>query len=160
MLKLTKKADYGLISLKHLAGKKGGSASAKEIADSYGIPLPLLSKVLQQLARNGFLQSEHGTNGGYRLRRDAHSITALEVIRAIDGPVFLTSCFTEHSDCSLSSKCNVKEPLRKIHEGIQQLLTNLSIADMCDDEEDGGCGSDEAPAYRSSGGVFPVLTRI
>ena len=46
MLKLTKKADYGLISLKHLA-MKGGSASAKEIADAYGIPLPLLSKRFQ-----------------------------------------------------------------------------------------------------------------
>ena len=93
MLKLTKKADYGLIALKHLA-VKDGSASAKDIADTYGIPLPLLSKVLQKLARGGFLLSEHGTNGGYRLARKANLITALEVIRSIDGPIFLTSCFT------------------------------------------------------------------
>ena len=59
MLKLTKKADYGLISLKHLA-VKNHSASAKEIADAYGIPLPLLSKVLQKLVKNGFLISERG----------------------------------------------------------------------------------------------------
>src|SRR5918993_2163619 len=94
MLKLTRKADYGLISLKHMA-MKNGSSSAREIADSYGIPLPLLSKVLQKLARTGFVQSEHGANGGYRLRRSAGDITALEVIRSIDGPIFLTSCFTE-----------------------------------------------------------------
>ena len=138
MLKLTKKADYGLISLKHLA-TRDGSASAKEIADAYGIPLPLLSKVLQKLARTGFLQSEHGTNGGYRLRREPAGISALDVIRAIDGPVFLMSCFTENSECGVSTRCNVREPLRKVHEGIQQLLANISIADMCEGEESSAC---------------------
>jgi Rrf2 family protein len=134
LLKLTKKADYGLISLKHLA-LKHAAASAKEIADAYGIPLPLLSKILQKLARSGFLQSEYGTNGGYRLDRDPKGISALEVIRTIDGPVFLASCFTEHGTCGLSGRCNVKEPLRKVHEGIQNLLESISIADMCEDEE-------------------------
>src|SRR6266567_6865249 len=104
MLKLTKKADYGLIALKHLAVNGQGSSSAKEIADTYGIPLPLLSKILQKLARNGFLQSEHGTNGGYKLARDAREITAYEVIRAIDGPIFLTACFTEHGYCLHTDK--------------------------------------------------------
>ena len=71
MLKLTKKADYGLIALKHLAVNGPESSSAKEIADTYGIPVALLSKILQKLAKNGFLRSEHGTNGGYKLARDA-----------------------------------------------------------------------------------------
>ena len=70
MLKLTKKADYGLIALKHLAVKAPESSSAKEIADTYGIPLALLSKILQKLAKASFLMSEHGTNGGYKLARD------------------------------------------------------------------------------------------
>jgi Rrf2 family protein len=147
MLKLTKKADYGLISLKHLAMKRE-SASAKEISDAYGIPLPLLSKVLQKLARSGFLQSVHGTNGGYRLRQDASKITALQVIRAIDGPVFLTSCFTEHNECGLTSRCNVREPLRKLHESIQQLLAAMSISDMCEEETAlEGCSLPPAPEY-------------
>jgi Rrf2 family protein len=135
MLKLTKKADYGLISLKHLA-MKGGSASAKEIADAYGIPLPLLSKVLQKLTRGGFLRSEHGTYGGYRLARPADHISALDVIRSIDGPVFLTSCFTGGRECDQSTRCTVREPLRKVHEGIQNLLSGISIADMAEEDRD------------------------
>jgi len=143
MLKLTRKADYGLISLKHLA-MHNASASAKEISDAYGLPLPLLSKVLQKLARTGFLQSEHGTNGGYRLRRPAREITALEVIRTIDGPIFLTSCFTGNEDCGVATRCNVREPLRKVHEGIQSLLENITIADMCEAEEPpAACAHDE-----------------
>ncbi len=132
MLKLTKKADYGLISLRHLALHPAG-ASAKEIAASYGIPLPLLAKVLQKLARGGLLVAAHGTNGGYRLARDAHEINALEVVRTIDGPIILTSCFTQHGTCFQSGTCSVKEPLRKIHEGILRLLEDITISEIAQD---------------------------
>jgi Rrf2 family protein len=134
MLKLTKKADYALIALKHLAVNHG-SSSAKEIADAYHIPLSLLSKILQKLAKGKFLLSEHGTHGGYRLARDSGSITALEVIRHIDGPIFLTNCFTEHGECTHTERCTVRAPLRKVHDGILNLLAGITIADMaCDDE--------------------------
>lgn len=136
VLKLTKKADYGLIALKHLAVNAAqGVASAKEIADSYQIPLPLLAKVLQKLNKAGFLRSEQGTNGGYRLGRDAGKISTLEVIRAIDGPIILTHCFTEHeSNCSQAQRCTVREPLRRVHEGILNLLGGISILDLAQDD--------------------------
>jgi Rrf2 family protein len=133
MLKLTKKADYGLIALKHLVVHGPESSSAKEIAEMYGIPLSLLSKILQKLAKGGFLQSEHGTNGGYRLARDPREITALDVIRSIDGPIFLTACFTEHGYCCHTDKCIVRDPLQKVHEGILRLLASITISDMAQD---------------------------
>jgi len=136
MLKLTKKADYGLIALRHLS-RQTGTASAKDIADQYRIPLPLLSKVLQTLVRNGLLNSEQGATGGYRLARDPHEITALEAIRSIDGPIILTHCFTEHAnhtDCDQSQSCPVREPLRKVHEGILRLLSSITVADLSSDD--------------------------
>jgi len=132
MLKLTKKADYGLIALTHLAGMEPeASSSAKEIAEAYGIPLPLLSKVLQRLARHGFLRSEHGTNGGYRLAKAPEEISALEVIRLIDGPIILTHCFTDFQNCCISGKCSVRAPLKRVHEGILRLLDSTTIRDLC-----------------------------
>src|SRR5580700_3595838 len=136
MLKLTKKADYGLISLRHLATGRS-SASAKEMSEAYRIPLPLLSKVLQKLVKAGLLLSEQGTNGGYRLARDPHEISALDVIRTLDGPIILTHCFTEHAEpvqCDQSTLCPVREPLRKVHEGILRLLSGISIFDMSQEE--------------------------
>ena len=135
MLKLTKKADYGLISLKHIAccGRLG-LASTKEMAETYGIPVPILSKVLQKLVREGLLVSEQGVNGGYRLARDPASITALEVIRAIDGPILLTNCLNLSGECEISGLCNVREPLRKVHERIQSVLASTTIADLSQDE--------------------------
>jgi Rrf2 family protein len=109
------------------------SSSAKEIAETYGIPSPLLSKILQKLVKNGFLRSEQGTNGGYKLAREAREITALDVIRTIDGPIFLTACFTEHGYCVHTDKCIVRDPLQKVHEGILRLLASITIADMSAD---------------------------
>jgi len=144
MLKLTKKADYGLIALRHLAAPPGGatgaSSSAKDIAEAYRIPLPLLSKVLQKLVRTKMLVSEQGVNGGYRLARPASEISTLEVIRAIDGPIILTQCFTEHAEpieCAQTALCPVREPLRKVHEGILRLLSSISISDLTNNDMPG-----------------------
>lgn len=134
MLKLTKKADYGLIALKDLTVRHPLSASAKDISDRYGVPLPVLSKVLQKLAKAGFLRSEQGVNGGYRLAKAPESISAFEVIRAIDGPIFLTACFTEHGGCEHSGKCNVRDPLRKVHEGIVKLLSSIKLTDIAHED--------------------------
>jgi len=154
MLKLTKKADYGLISLRHLAvhGRER-AASAKELAEAFRIPVPVLSKVLQKLVREGFLISEQGTNGGYRLARDPSTITALEVIRSIDGPIILTTCFTEHGECDLSDQCTVREPLRRVHEGILRLLDSITIMDLSADEEP----PPSARGAKTAGLSLPVL---
>ncbi len=139
MLRLTKKADYSLIALKHFASRSVQSAealSAKEVADRCGIPLPILSKLLQKLGKSGFLVSAHGTNGGYRLARDPRLISALEVIRAIDGPIVLANCFTHDSFCGHASRCTVRKPLRRIHEGILRLLNSVSIQDMLQESPD------------------------
>lgn len=144
MLRLTKKADYSLIALRHFAARQretGEAVSAKEVSDGCGIPLPVLSKLLQKLGKAGFLVSEFGTNGGYRLARDPSLISALEVIRAIDGPIVLANCFTENAHCGHSVRCTVKRPLKKIHEAILRLLNSVSIEDMLQDTEDTPAGS-------------------
>src|SRR3954466_5784644 len=137
MLKLTKKADYGLIAMRHLALQGAAaamaSASAKDIADEYGIPQQALAKILQRLAKSQLLISHHGTNGGYSLARPARSLLGLGGVKAIDGPLFMTACSTDH-DCVQSSKCTVREPLRKVSEKIQEALERVKLADMGGDE--------------------------
>lgn len=144
MLRLTKKADYGLMALKYLAEQADGSAhSAKDIAEAYHIPPQLLAKILQTLAKAGLLVSHAGTNGGYALSRGAKEISAFEVIRAIDGPLFITSCITIHGSCDLAGHCTIKEPLRKVNDSIKELLSAISISDLTDasDAEQAGAGA-------------------
>ncbi|MGC2473989.1 MAG: Rrf2 family transcriptional regulator [Candidatus Sulfotelmatobacter sp.] len=142
-MKLTKKADYALMAMKHLAERTSqGSRSAKDVADEYGIPPEALAKILQRLAKAGLLQSQHGTNGGYTLARPAHTISAFEVIQAIDGPLFITSCITVRGECDQSDRCNIREPLRKVNESIEAVLKRIKVSHMRE-EPDGA--SAEAP---------------
>jgi len=139
MLKLTKKADYALMAMKHLAEHpSAGARSAKDVADAYGIPPEALAKILQRLAKAGLLLSQHGTNGGYTLARAAHTISAFEVIRAIDGPLFITSCVTIRGECGQSDRCNIREPLRKVNESIEAVLKRIKISHMREEVEPAG----------------------
>ena len=92
MFRLSKKSDYGLIAMKHLALHSEESVSAREIAAQYHIPAELLAKVLQQLARKGLLVSQQGMNGGYVLARDPARISIVDVVEALEGPISITPC--------------------------------------------------------------------
>jgi FeS assembly SUF system regulator len=135
MLKLSKKADYGLIAVKHLAmHPELHACSAHEIAEGYGISTTLMAKVLQKLARQGLVTARHGASGGYQLAKESGQISALDVIVAIDGPVLITSCVTSHGECDAAHCCSVREPLRRINEGILDLLGRVTISDLSEDE--------------------------
>ena len=147
MLKLSKKADYGLMAMKHLAEHADqGAFSAKDVAEAYGIPAEVLAKIMQRLVKAGMLHSLHGTNGGYTLARSPHEISAYEVIRAIDGPLFITSCITVRGECGQSNRCTVREPLRKVNESIEEVLRRIKIAEMTEANEKAGSDSGKALA--------------
>jgi Rrf2 family protein len=140
MLKLTKKADYGLIAMKHLAEHAAtGALSAKEIAEAQKIPSELLAKILQRLVRARLLVSLQGTNGGYKLARDSRTISAFDVIKAIEGPLFITSCVTHKGTCEQSTHCGVKEPLQKVSLAIEEVLSKVTIFDLAHTGE-AACG--------------------
>jgi Rrf2 family protein len=142
MLKLTKKADYGLMAMKHLAEhEQAGACSAKDVAEAYGIPQEALAKILQRLVKAGLLHSQHGTNGGYTLARDARLISAFEVISAIEGPLFITSCVTVRGECGQSERCTIREPLRKVSNSIEEVLRRIMISEMKEEPEEGGVHS-------------------
>ena len=128
MLRLGKKADYGLIALRHLALQEPQAAcSAKEIAKAYGMPRELVAKILQRLAKIGLLASQHGTNGGYALAKHPSEINAFEVIRALEGPLFITSCVTDRRECHQMTQCTVREPLRKVNDAIVRALSEVTV---------------------------------
>jgi Rrf2 family protein len=139
MLRLSKKSDYALISMKHLALRPDASSSAREISESYDIPLELLAKVLQRLVRARLLVSVQGTRGGYRLGRSASLISVADVIQAVDGPVTVTACSEDDHNCDQFTKCSIRDPAledQEPHPG------------RADDGERGGdgCGSGRAAA--------------
>src|SRR5580765_561838 len=133
MLRLSKKADYALIAMKHLALRGDGSSSAREIAGLYDIPIELLAKILQRLVRRGLLVSQQGTRGGYQLARVPGLVSVADVIQAIDGPVTVTACTSEEGTCEQYAKCNVRDPLWRVRERILAALGECTIAELAAD---------------------------
>src|SRR5207237_8988899 len=127
MCKCPKKADYGLIAVKHLAmHRQQHACSANEIAEEYGISATLMAKVLQKLAHQSLVAAKHGSSGGYQLAKEPGQISALDVLSAIDGPVLITSCVTSHGNCDATEKCSVREPLRRVNETILNVVSTVS----------------------------------
>jgi Rrf2 family protein len=136
MLRLSKKADYALMAMKHLAtDAPHGTASAREIAERYDIPLELLAKVLQQLTRRGLLVSHMGIRGGYHLARSTSAISVADVIQAIDGPLEITACGPADGRCNQFSKCNVRDPLWRVKDRLMAVLRTLSLSEMARGDE-------------------------
>ena len=134
MLRLSKKADYALMAMKHLAIRPdAASVSAREIAAQYDIPVELMAKVLQRLARRGLLASHQGTRGGYRLAKPAAVISVADIIQAIDGPLTVTACSTEDENCDQYGKCSVRDPLWRIKDRIIDALSTCSLQEISTD---------------------------
>ena len=138
MLKFSKKVDYGLMALQYMASLQFGDVvrarivNTKEIAEEYTIPVELLAKVLQALAKSGIIESQNGPKGGYVLARAPRKITIAQVLSAIEGPLGIADCYhdTDASACVQREHCNIRTPLLKIQDSIYQLLNNMTIEDM------------------------------
>ena len=129
MFRLSKKADYGLIALKHLALHTDESVSAREIASEYRIPAELLAKILQKLARKGLVVSQQGIHGGYALGRDPAAISIVDVIEALDGPIGITPC-ERGSSCEQLERCSVRDPLMAVRAKMVRVLGDTSIYEL------------------------------
>jgi Rrf2 family protein len=138
MLKISKKADYALMALQHIATVQFGEVTpgrvvnTKEIAEEYNIPLELLAKVLQTLAKNALIESHNGPKGGYVLARRAHQITIAQILESIEGPLGITDCSHEKDGefCMQWDNCHIRTPLLKVQDSIAQLLNNMTLQDM------------------------------
>jgi FeS assembly SUF system regulator len=137
---MTKFSDYGVILLTHMARQPDDEThSVTTLAGEAGLPLPMAQKILKQLAREGLVESQRGVNGGYRLSRSPESITALDMIHALEGPVSLTQCTVHetHEDgddgeecCQRQSTCVTCHAWFKINEVLHQALRSVSLSDM------------------------------
>lgn len=136
MLSLSKKTDYALLALSYLTQTGDARAvNTKEIAEKFDIPVELLAKIMQRLAKFRIVTSTAGPTGGYRLARSPEAISIGEVVECIDGPPALTQCMkTVGNACEQRDKCTIRSPLERIHTRIMQMLSLISLAEINRDE--------------------------
>ncbi len=131
MLRLSKKADYGLVALKAL-GALGPdeSISARELAVRNSLPADLTPKVLARLAQAGLVEASMGKMGGYRLVRSLDDITVAEVVRILDGESHISACADGDGHCQRFAECNIKNPLDNLNREVLKVLDRMTLAQL------------------------------
>lgn len=130
MLRISKLTDYGTVILALLASEPQRCFAAAEVAERTRIALPTVSKLLKKLQRSGLVDSTRGSHGGYRLARDANEVTAAAILHALEGPMAITECSGEHSNCGLESDCRVGHAWQRVNGAIRRALNDVTLAQM------------------------------
>lgn len=129
MLRMSRLTDYGLVLLTHLASDDPQRLhNARELAVAAHLPLPMVSKILKVLAREGFLASHRGIKGGYTLARPAAEMSVVDVIDALEGPIALTECGT--GSCDREARCAVRAPWQRINRVVRKSLEDVRLSDL------------------------------
>jgi FeS assembly SUF system regulator len=147
MIRITKQTDYGIVLLSLFARGHGGRIyTARDLANEARIGLPMVSKILKLLVHAGLLVSQRGVKGGYHLARDPGRITIADILAALEGPVALTECSSDSSDCQVESSCPVRKPWTRINDAIREALERVTLAEMTCPVADPVCALSERGA--------------
>jgi FeS assembly SUF system regulator len=135
MLKLSKLTDYATVILSFMAKENQRTCSAMEIANTTGIALPTVSKILKSLVNADVLISVRGTKGGYALAKSPEKITVATVISALEGPIAVTECSNSQQGCEQAAGCNIRGHWNVINQAIYRALESVTLADMIKPQE-------------------------
>jgi Rrf2 family protein len=136
MIKLNRTTEYGLMALRHMSRKKSEVTSAREIADSYGLPFEITAKTLQRLRDSGLIQSAQGARGGYTLQRSLSEVSLAEFLRLMEGTQAVVACAgsaTEESGCEYHGRCEIKHVMSGLNARVFSFLSGIRLAELAED---------------------------
>ncbi|MGE3730606.1 MAG: SUF system Fe-S cluster assembly regulator [Lysobacterales bacterium] len=130
MLRIGKLTDYATVLMTCLAGRERALLPASELAVLAHLELPTVSKLLKLLAAAGLVESRRGSKGGYRLARAPASISVLDIVVALEGPMGMTECSASKGACDHEVHCQVQHNWQRISRLIAASLAEVSLDAM------------------------------
>ena len=134
MLKISRLTDYGLLASVFLARHAGEVMAAREIAEFYHLPLPVVTKVLKALHTSGVIRSHRGVGGGYSFDGDAEAVTLGQLIEVFEGPWDLVECETlddeGHATCAIRIACPSRRFMFGINRAIKGAFEQVTLGDL------------------------------
>jgi len=129
---LSRTMRYALDILAHLAGKEGEWVPGEQIARELAIPANYLSKILNQLRKGGFVDSQKGWGGGFRLRPEALERPIQDVLRIVEGAIRLEGggCLLGLASCDEAHPCSLHPYWNRMRETFHEMMTNTRVRDL------------------------------
>ncbi len=139
-MRFSTREQYGLRAMAGLAQHYGkGPVALADIAKAEGLSLPYLEQIVASLRRAGLVQSTRGAHGGYELARAPKSITAGDVIRALEGSILPIRCVSDCAStfCEREDSCATRSVWEKVRDRLIETLDGITLADLQEPKERG-----------------------
>lgn len=130
-MRLTSYSNYAMRALQLAALKAPNLIRVDDVVRVHGIARPHVVKIVHEFGRAGYLETQRGRGGGFRLAQPAADIVVGDVIRLTEGPLDLVECFNpEVNTCPLIGICALSSALQKATQAFMAVLDNLTLADI------------------------------
>lgn len=130
-MKLTAYSNYALRSLQLAALRAPDLIRVDDVVRVHGLARPHIVKIVHELGRAGFVKTQRGRGGGFRLARPAEEIVVGDVIRLTEGPLDVVECFNPTSNtCPLIGICRLSRGLHEATRAFMAVLDDLTLADI------------------------------
>lgn len=125
-MKISKRAQYGLTAMVHLAGSKTKKAvSIRQISNIEKVPFEYLSKIFSVLEKEKLVLSRHGMNGGYVLARHPDKISVIDVVEPLE-KINAVDCLM----CPKLKKCLTKNVWKRVDRAVSKTLASITLKDL------------------------------
>jgi len=127
-MQITRTADVGVRVMTHLAMQPSGARmTVAELAGQSDASVPFTSRILQRLVGARLVVSHRGYIGGFELARTASSISLLDIVAALEGPLCLNACLPGGSGCGRKAWCPAHEVWGDAQQALAGVLASKSL---------------------------------
>ena len=130
----TRRTDYAIRALIHLANSDGFPVAASTIGEAMDIPTGFLQQVLRELQQAGLVTSRPGPSGGYALARPAEEITVLAIVEALEGPLRTSECALRGGPCHWDDVCALHWVWSSARDALCDELAGATLARVAADD--------------------------
>lgn len=135
-MRLTSYTNYALRALQLAALRAPGLVKVDDVVKVHGLARPHIVKIVHELGKAGFIETQRGRGGGFRLARPPEDITVGEVARLTEGPFDIVECFnSETSTCPLIGICKLSSTFAKATQAFLDVLDGVTVADIASNND-------------------------
>jgi len=130
-MRLTSYTNYALRCLQLAALRAPALVKVDDVVKVHGLARPHIVKIVHELGKAGFIETQRGRGGGFRLGRAPEKITVGEVVRLTEGPLDLVECFNrETNTCPLIGICKLSSTFAQATQAFLEVLDGVTVADI------------------------------
>ncbi len=130
----TKTGEYAIRAILFLARQPEDSlVMSSDVAKKEEIPSHYLAKILQRMAKYGYVDSYKGRGGGFKITKLALDSSILAIVERIEGPVITLKCVTGLKECSDETPCPLHEEWSELRDRIHNLISSRSVKEVAEE---------------------------